>query len=82
MLAKYNRHARLKWIPEARASYEQLKLAIHGCPRLYYMDDKSPIYLHTDASNYVIGAYLFQVVDGIQHPIAFLGKFLDDRMLH
>ena len=44
------------------------------------MDEHSPIFLHTDASNYGVGAYLFQVVDGIQRPIAFLSKSLDDRM--
>jgi hypothetical protein len=44
------------------------------------MDEQSPIFLHTDASNYGIGAYLFQVVDGINRPIAFLSKSLDDRM--
>ena len=80
MLTKYNRRARLKWTDASRASYEKLKLAIHECPRLYFMDETSPICLHTDASNYGVGAYLFQVVDGNQRPIAFLSKSLDDRM--
>jgi hypothetical protein len=44
------------------------------------MDETSPIFIHTDASDYGIGAYLFQVVEGDQHPIAFLSKSLDDRM--
>jgi transposase InsO family protein len=80
MLTKYNRRARLKWTDSSRASYEQLKLAVHECPRLYFMDETSPIFLHTDASNYGVGAYLFQVVDGQHRPIAFLSKSLDDRM--
>ena len=44
------------------------------------MDDISPIFLHTDALDYCIGAHLFQEVGGIQKPIAFLSKSLDDRM--
>ena len=63
MLAKYNRRTRLKWTDESRDCYEQLKLAIHECLRLYFMDEHSPIFLHTDASNYGVGAYLFQVVE-------------------
>jgi transposase InsO family protein len=35
-----------------------------------------PIFLHTDASDYEIGGYLFQVVDGKEHPIAFVSKCL------
>ena len=30
--------------------------------------------MHTDASDYGIGAYLFQVVKGIEHPIIFLSS--------
>ena len=44
------------------------------------MDDFSPIFLHTDASDYGIGAYLFQTREGREFPIAFLSKSLDDRM--
>ena len=80
LLSKYNRRARLKWTDHARLCYETLKVAIHECPRLFFMDDSSPIFLHTDASNYGIGAYLFQVVEGVQRPIAFLSKSLNDRM--
>ena len=48
------------------------------------MDDVSPIYLHTDASQYGKGAYLFQIRDegGVKRevPIRFLSKSFDDRM--
>ena len=32
--------------------------------------------MHTDASDYGIGAYLFQVFDGSEQPIAFMSKTL------
>jgi hypothetical protein len=37
------------------------------------------VYLHTDASNYGIGSYLFQVIDSNEMPIAFMSKALNER---
>ena len=38
------------------------------------MSDIAPITLHTDASDYGVGGYLFQTVDGIDQPVAFVSK--------
>ena len=35
----------------------------------------------TDASDYGVGGYLFQVVDGIDHPVAFVSKSLSKTEL-
>ena len=69
----------IKWGSEHTKSFEALKKAIDECPMLWFMDDESPIYLETDASDYGIGAYLYQRVtleDGTveQRPIAFISK--------
>jgi hypothetical protein len=80
MLKKYNKRKRLQWTDTTKECLERIKSAIHNCPKLFFMDDISPIFLHTDASDYGIGAYLFQVVNGKEQPIAFLSKSLDDRM--
>ena len=40
------------------------------------MQKDSPIFLHTDASDYAIGAYLFQVIDDKEYPVAFMSKVL------
>ena len=37
---------------------------------MYFMSDTAPITLHTDASDYGVGGYLFQTVDGVNQPIA------------
>jgi RNase H-like domain found in reverse transcriptase len=37
---------------------------------MHFINDTNPIFLHTDASDYGIGGYLFQVVDGKEHPVA------------
>jgi hypothetical protein len=80
MLAGYSKHKRLIWTPELIHSFEQVKRAIHTCPKLFFLDDTSPIYLHTDASQYGMGAYLFQIKEGIHFPIPFIRKAFDDRM--
>jgi len=80
VLDGYDKKKRLIWTPELLQSFADTKKAISGCPKLYFLDDVSPIYLHTDASQYGMGAYLFQVRDGISYPIRFLSKAFDDRM--
>ena len=80
VLEGYDKRKKLIWTPELLQSYEDIKKAISDCPKLYFLDDVSPIFLHTDASQYGMGAYLFQVRDGIQYPIRFLSKAFDDRM--
>ena len=42
-----------------------------------FIDGVSPISLHTDASEYGIGAYLFQQVDSIEQPIMFISCSLN-----
>jgi hypothetical protein len=75
------RHANqaIKWEEEHTAAFEDMKRAIDECPLLWFMEDESPIYLETDASDYGIGAYLYQKVskeDGTfeDRPIGFISK--------
>jgi hypothetical protein len=53
---------------------------INECPRLFFLNDYSPIHLYTDASDVGIGAYLTQIVEGVENPIAFISKAFDRRM--
>ena len=45
------------------------------------MSDTAPITLHTDASDYGVGGYSFQTVDGIDQPVAFVSKSLNKSQL-
>lgn len=45
----------------------------------YY--DHAPIGLQTDASDYGVGGYLFQTVDGKENPVAFVSKSLSKTQL-
>ena len=48
---------------------------------MHFMSDTAPITLHTDASDYGVGGYLFQTVDGIDQPVAFVSKSLFKKKL-
>ena len=45
------------------------------------MSDTASTTLHTDASDYGVGGYLFQTVDGVNQPIAFVCKSLTSAQL-
>ena len=45
------------------------------------MSDTAPITLCTDSSDYGVGGYLFQTVDGIDQPVAFVIKSLSKSQL-
>ena len=69
------------WTPEAERSFEQIKERINNCPKLFFASEDLPIFLHTDASDYAIGAYLFQIKEGKEVPIRFLSKTLAGAQL-
>jgi len=67
----------LVWTPVAEAAYVAILKAIDECPKLFFLNDLWPIYLQTDASEYGLGAYLFQVDPEnpeIHRPIEFISK--------
>jgi RNase H-like domain found in reverse transcriptase len=48
---------------------------------MHFLSDTDPTFLHTDASDYGVRAYLFQLVDGKEVPIAFVSKSLTKAQL-
>ena len=81
LVKDYERKKKLQWTDESIEAFNRIKKEINDCPTLYFMDEHAPVYLHTDASDYGIGAYLFQVVDGTERPTAFLSKSLSREQL-
>jgi len=71
ILRRYERHRKIQWTPEAQVAFEQIRHDIGHCPMLYFVDDTSPIFLHTDASDFGVGGYLFQRTPEGDKPIAF-----------
>ena len=64
----------VQWTDTTLHAFELVKAAINACPHLYFLQDDLPIYLHTDASDYGVGAYLYQMKGDTELPIAFLSK--------
>ena len=79
MVNNYQPNKFLIWSEEAINAFNKVKDEINNCPTLSFLDDKAPIYLITDASDYGIGAYLFQLIDNKEQPIAFMSKSLSER---
>jgi RNase H-like domain found in reverse transcriptase/Reverse transcriptase (RNA-dependent DNA polymerase) len=77
---KKGRHPIL-WDDPSRESFYKLLEAIENCPTLHFLHEDAPVFLHTDASDYGIGAYLFQVRDDVQYPVAFVSKTLVQAQL-
>ena len=81
LLTDYNKTRRVVWTPESTAAFLEMKLAISRCTTMHFMSDTAPKTLHTDASDYGVGGYLFQTVDGIDQLVAFDSKSLDKSQL-
>ena len=65
------------WISESTNSFHDTLIAISRCPLMYFIDDnKLDIRLYIDASDFGIGGVLFEDVDSIWQPIAFISKSL------
>jgi hypothetical protein len=46
---------KLVWTPETEACFSDLLNKVNNCPKLFFMNDRAPVLLHTDASKYGIG---------------------------
>ena len=79
MMLTNNRHQVLHWSENQSKLFDELTREISECPKLWFIDENSPIHLETDASDYGWGAYLYQLDnDGIRHPIIFISKSFSD----
>ena len=74
MIHDYQPTKKVNWNMEGITAFNEIKQAINNLPTLYFLDSSAPVYLHTDASDYGIGGYLFQLVDGQERPAAFMSK--------
>ena len=83
------KHKKIQWTEEAREAFYAVREAVNKCPKLYFLVDnpEAKVTLRTDASDYGIGAILFQTykdennIDTIW-PIAFMSKALHGPQLN
>ena len=68
---------KFEWTPEAEAAFVDLKSRLASQPILRPPDFKLPFCIAVDASAVALGANIFQVIEGIEHPIAYYSKRLN-----
>jgi hypothetical protein len=67
----YKKNQKLVWTPELEEVFLKLRDLVGNCPLLHFFDLQLPLFVMTDASDYGIGAYFFQIIDGVEKPIRF-----------
>jgi len=78
-----NKQKPLAWDEEQKHAFNELQMAIGNAQKLHFVDDSKEIFLRTDASDYGIGAGLFQITNGGEEiPIAFISKTLINEQLN
>lgn len=65
------------WTSECDTSFQKLKTTLTSEPLLIYPDFSKKFILSTDASGVAIGAVLGQVINGVEHPIAYASRQLN-----
>ena len=76
LIPEYKRSKIMIWTEEARLAFTAIKSMINDCPTMYFLEDKADIFLNTDASDYGIGGYVYQIIDLKERPVAFMSKSL------
>ena len=77
LVKSYDKKKKIVWTDETEQAFQNVKDAINNIPTLYFISDNKEVYLTTDASDYAIGAYLYQLDENQNElPVAFLSKSL------
>ncbi|KAG3092027.1 hypothetical protein PI124_g20690 [Phytophthora idaei] len=74
MKKKDKRNAKIHFNDEQLKNLKELKRRLCSPPVLHLPDFSQPMHLRTDASKFVVGVVLFQVVDGAERPIAYTSR--------
>ncbi|KAG4058525.1 hypothetical protein PC123_g6507 [Phytophthora cactorum] len=71
---KDKRNTKIHFNDEQLKTFKELKRRLCSPPVLHLPDFSQPMHLHTDASKFAVGGVLFQVVDGVERPIAYTSR--------
>ena len=77
-----NLSKKLIWTEERIAALKECQMSISNCQQLYFFDDTNTPILQTDASDYGVGAYFYEIRDGKMRVIRFLSKSLTGAQLN
>jgi transposase InsO family protein len=79
MILNYQKKTRgraLVWTEEGITAFDRIIEEVAKNHKMFFPRDDCPIFLMTDASDYGIGAYCYQLVDNVEQPVAFVSKSL------
>jgi len=74
--------ARFKWSEEAQLAFEALKKALVEATSLAFPVPQEHCILDTDASDVAVGVVLSQRIDGVERPIAFFSRVMNETQRH
>jgi hypothetical protein len=66
----------IDWTPRLEECFRDVQESVDKCPKLFYVDLSLPIHGRTDASDYGIGGYIFQLDGDKEPPTRFISKSL------
>jgi transposase InsO family protein len=69
----------VEWNDELNEAFEKLKEYLSKSPVLKLPDLRESFIVRTDASGKSIGGVLLQEVNGVDHPVAYVSRKLNDR---
>ncbi len=81
MIKNYQKKTRGKavvWSTEGSSAFLRIITEIEKGHTMYFPRDDCPIFLMTDACDYGIGAYCYQLVDNKEQSVALVSKSLND----
>ena len=76
MIRKYEPQRTLHWTGETKEAFYALQKAVNECPLVHFQNEKWPVFVASDASDYGIGAICYQMNADKLYPIAFMSKIL------
>ena len=76
------KNTKFVWTDACEQAFVDIKSRLASRPILRPPNYDLPFCMAVDASDMAVGACLFQVVDGIEHPICYLSKKLNKHQLH
>ena len=77
-----HKNAVFTWSLECQQAFDTLKSALVTAPVLQFPVFDKPFILHTDASNWAVGAVLCQEHEGREHAIAYYSRQLTTAECH
>ena len=79
---EHTKSRKIPWTKEGIEAFENIKKEINECPKLFFYDPTLPLFLNTDASDYGIGGYLYQIDrNGKEIPLGYMSRALNKTQM-